>query len=1519
MNPRRSPVALSLALLVASLVSMSASGTTFDPDPIALGDLVLPQGHPDQSIMKSLKVLYDPDNARVFAAGTVHGGVAVISLADPADPAYDRDWQLGRDDPYDDFETKMLAYDPDNDWLWVVGKTTGAAHSTSDSDDIGEHNVFVSNASTGEVIAETWNKNATHWPAAAGMDNPVGGIAMGSAGQLYAYVWDGRTDQKMRYVMLWEASASSSHDDVDSVMATQVGAYAGGGTTANEIILDMAWDPSSDVVTGGAMALLMKDEVHNKSFIRWVKPVSGALQNMGKCYVTQAHVYERWPGLLHVADNGKITVGGGHPSATNSASVATFTSNATGNCTLLASRDLDTQMIPERMAVNDHTSQVAFLYKFDETTQYTHTPYSGVQSFESWIDVYRDNGSSFTVPWHRAVGPHGESIKSLDDTSGLAFVLGIGGEGMVRFLPNTSTGAAIDVQLSMSPKPVVITENSAGLVRVLSASRLCGSQLVVSSTGGGTGCYYDADTTGYWPVAMVKSDSLDALFVLPQFDRTLRRFTLSDVADCSGAPSSISYTEIALPQYAPSRPPYQRSDALNAMAITPDGEILAALVNEAGELHIFNCASGTCVSEATLSYASAINLENVDAHPGRAQVAVRMVPHSTQREVYVYDTAGCDGDDSDCLRVWRRNNLTGAWTEDTSAYLLLGRADTDPDDDVDDSWTYIPSPGYGQTSLFYSPDTPNVLYLYDLVISLAGGAPTLDDIPTQDGDRFFQRVVGAEGDGALWVTSIDGATGNEHLRRISEDASGDWQTDSEYYLFDTFNLRSGAAMDLSSGLFRAAFSQPQDGKVHYRSTMPALNSGGAPTSPTCGDDTACAAREFPQGVSTSCAKAPGAATGQCAYALDDASEVLGDLQQLYKGAGLYRRNGDRLDATGGSLGCAYPAPQATTPLEGTCCASLGGSDDDGDGRCDAAPVNWTDDTWSEVGFNKDGQHGFLYAMETASAGVPEIVLKQDDEACSACQHELRLAMVEDPNDPCAPGLPAGVEYSFCDGGTTGAQTGFIPFTPTQRAGFQLPADTVSPNPDRAEAADHLQAILEGAVAHYAASCAFPPDQAVTPIEGTCCPGLGGPDVSPQDMRCDARPQNWTGPGWQAVGFSIDDDHALVYRYRTVGAGAAARFEAIAEGDRNCDQTRATFRRFARPVSTSAPCSAEIVTGIHAVNEAEGCGAACFEGQCGDGVVSGPEACDPGLHDDCTPACQWITAHAGQSNMVAASPRAADGASVSLVHVILKDALGQPLAGRAVEVSTDLGTLDDPQDDDTTVTTDFNGHAVILLSSDAVGTATVTVTDARTGQALPLSAQVAFLTPLPEKSKNTQNGAGQPMGLQAPPIAGGVEVDLTDLQWVDPDSLPDDGKPDTSTAQFTMGLIDFTAQVRDSTTGVLMPGQSIAFEITYPDVIPAGSAYWSYGPTPDNARPHWYQLPASRVLSNDGDATLTLVLTDGGVGDADRTANGIIVDPSGPGIPPAAPSGIPTLGEWAMILLGLLLVGVALRRLTPDAA
>lgn len=57
-------------------------------------------------------------------------------------------------------------------------------------------------------------------------------------------------------------------------------------------------------------------------------------------------------------------------------------------------------------------------------------------------------------------------------------------------------------------------------------------------------------------------------------------------------------------------------------------------------------------------------------------------------------------------------------------------------------------------------------------------------------------------------------------------------------------------------------------------------------------------------------------------------------------------------------------------------------------------------------------------------------------------------------------------------------------------------------------------------------------------------------------------------------------------------------------------------------------------------------------------------------------------------------------------------------------------------------------------------------------------------------------------------------------------------------------------------------------------------------------------------------SVTLTLTDGGIGDHDLSANSSITDPGGPGMPAGGGvTSVPTLSEWGMIILSLLLAGM----------
>lgn len=109
------------------------------------------------------------------------------------------------------------------------------------------------------------------------------------------------------------------------------------------------------------------------------------------------------------------------------------------------------------------------------------------------------------------------------------------------------------------------------------------------------------------------------------------------------------------------------------------------------------------------------------------------------------------------------------------------------------------------------------------------------------------------------------------------------------------------------------------------------------------------------------------------------------------------------------------------------------------------------------------------------------------------------------------------------------------------------------------------------------------------------------------------------------------------------------------------------------------------------------------------------------------------------------------------------------------------------------------------------------------------------------------------------------------------------------------------------------GGTVTVTLTYAQALPAGTTLWKFGPRPSNPTASWYQHPAT-ITGN----TVTYQVTDGGAGDSDGVANGTIIDPAGPVLAAVVPVAVesvpvPTLNEWALLLLALALAGFGWKR------
>lgn len=253
-------------------------------------------------------------------------------------------------------------------------------------------------------------------------------------------------------------------------------------------------------------------------------------------------------------------------------------------------------------------------------------------------------------------------------------------------------------------------------------------------------------------------------------------------------------------------------------------------------------------------------------------------------------------------------------------------------------------------------------------------------------------------------------------------------------------------------------------------------------------------------------------------------------------------------------------------------------------------------------------------------------------------------------------------------------------------------------------------------------------------------------------------------------------------------------------------------------------------------------------------------------------------------------------------VVVRNAIGTPVAGVTVIFTTpsDGASARFGSASSVSVTTDADGIArsPTLTANSVVGSFIVSVTTERA------IAPIEF-----HLSNTTSIATGQTFtgmtatgtGVMTASITGGgpnCAFDLTATRLSSAEGLPDWlGKFLLPHGVFTYALVGCET------------GGTVQITMTWPD-LRGITGYLKYGPTPwSRTQSVWY---APRNLYMEGH-TVRYTVQDGGWGDDDLTANGVIRDPGGPVIQRAgaAAAAIPTLSESALaglILAFLLLLG-----------
>ena len=124
------------------------------------------------------------------------------------------------------------------------------------------------------------------------------------------------------------------------------------------------------------------------------------------------------------------------------------------------------------------------------------------------------------------------------------------------------------------------------------------------------------------------------------------------------------------------------------------------------------------------------------------------------------------------------------------------------------------------------------------------------------------------------------------------------------------------------------------------------------------------------------------------------------------------------------------------------------------------------------------------------------------------------------------------------------------------------------------------------------------------------------------------------------------------------------------------------------------------------------------------------------------------------------------------------------------------------------------------------------------------------------------GKGRHMGILCPETGGQVEC----LECIDPASIPEtEGRPDLK--QMPFGLVNFRL-------GVPNPGETVRLTIYFSEPFRDPAGWYKY-----SALEGWLDFSEFAVFSEDH-RSVEIEIRDGGPGDIDGVANGVIVDPNG---------------------------------------